>query len=31
MCGRYTLRKPLTVLLTQFQAELQLLLDFRLR
>lgn len=31
MCGRYTLRTPLTVLTSQFAAELQLPLDFRPR
>jgi len=31
MCGRYTLRTPLNVLLTQFGAELQMPLDFRPR
>ena len=31
MCGRYTLRTPLNVLLSQFGAELQIPLDFRPR
>src|SRR5688572_8046513 len=31
MCGRYTLRTPLNVLLEQFHADLQLPLDFRPR
>ena len=31
MCGRYTLRTPLNVLLAQFGAELQMQFDFRPR